>query len=334
MSAFAQNEITLDLSKRVSSILPIEPQTVKKINIINGLATLGTVYTVSIEVIRGSPSVLSLPNNGGGSLGGTGMTSCAALDAAITKLEQDSDESQIPPDIADLQSEIEKASATTCGLDIKQAGVVISRTTAPYSFPVLLTINKGDKLKIVITRADKSWAFIYENRQPSHWTTYYGFTYIPDVFTKFMNYYANQQGDGTYMISAMNSSNKNVFQNVSPTAMFTYRFFKKKPDAFAKFGLTVGLFYNTEVLGAMSGPSVVIGDAATLNTGISFVQKYQLKGQYKGGEVIQDNLDFDQLHNKIWSYDMFISIGINIPELFGKTGKKNSTTDAGSPSGN
>ena len=86
--------------------------------------------------------------------------------------------------------------------------------------------------------------------------------------------------------------------------------------------------YNTDVFGAMFGPSLVIGDNLTINTGISFLQKYKLKGQYKtdGTQVIKDNLSFDQLHDKIWTYDMFFSIGLNIPELFKKK-TTTSTTD-------
>ena len=314
--------ITFDLSKKINITQPISPQKITSITIVNALAKSGTNYEISIIVKHNPTPPLSIPTGVSNPFApGNKGNECKSLEDATAKIINEPDESQIPDEIINLQKELKNAPGT-CAADTPPAQDAIKATTKTIILNDPITVNKGDELTITITRdKDNKWTFTYKNEQLNHWTTYYGFTYIPDIFTKFSNYYANQQTDGSYLITKMNGTNKNVLQNVSPTAMFTYRFFNN-PDAIVKFGLTGGIFYNTEILGAMFGPSLIIGDNVTLNTGISFVQKYKLKGQYKDGQTIHDNLNFDQLHDKIWSYDMFISIGFNIPELFTK---KNST---------
>lgn len=322
ISAFSQNVKNLDLSKTENSE-SVEPQTITGFKLVNGLATPGTAYSISYSIKHNFQMPLSIPNKTPDNPTFDKDKGCSTLETAIDKLKKEPFESQIPKDIEDLQKELAIAPAS-CSNNMATAQAYINATKVydtTLQSPII--IGKNDELDITITRNNIKWSFVFKNIQPNHWTTYYGFTYIPDILTKFTNYYANQQQGDSFIISKMNGGNKNVLQNVSPTAMFTYRIFCKKPDEVFKFGITGGIFYNTEILGAMFGPSLIIGDNVTLNTGISFVQKYKLKGQYHEGQTIHENLDFNQLHDKIWTYDIFISIGFNIPELFTK---KNNTT--------
>jgi hypothetical protein len=322
----AQNK-TFDLSKNIKLTETVNPQTITSLTLVNSLAIPGTVYSIDVIVKHTpTPPLPSLSIPGAGPAGLLGIPACTNLEAAITKLKNETDESKIPSEVEALQKEIKNAVPATCGPDIDEAKTTIDATTTHYSLPFPIIIGKGDEVTITITRDKKKWVFVFKNERVSHWTTYYGFTYIPDVLTKFSNYYASEQAGGTFNILKMNSTNKNVLQNISPTAMFTYRFFEKNPDAFMKFGITGGIMYNTDILGAMFGPSLVFGDNITINTGVSFVQKYKLKGQYTEGQIVQDNLDFSQLHDKIWTYDMFFSIGFNLPELFSKKSDKSSSS--------
>lgn len=327
ITCFSQN-ITFDLSKKINITQTVEPQTITSITLINALAKTGTSYSISVVVKHTPMPFLAIPTGVGGAAaaGGSGGA-CAPLDLATTNLLTETDESKIPGLITALQKEIDTAPAA-CAADVPPATTAIAATTKTIVLPSQIVIKTGDEATIVISREKSTWTFVYKNERINHWSTYYGFTYIPDMLTKFPGYYANQQTGGTYMITKLNGSNKNVLQNISPTAMFTYRFFEKNPDAFLKFGITGGIMYNTDILGAMFGPSLVFGDNITINTGISFVQKYKLKGQYIQGQVIQTNLDYSQLHDKIWSYDMFFSIGFNLPELFAKKSSDTKTAAA------
>jgi len=314
--------ITIDLSKNINQIFTqtITPQKINKIIFLNVLASRN--YEISAKV-RDLPAVpLSIPTNSKSLTKGGKGGPCDALDKAKDTLANETSESRIVKDILALKDEIKKANDSNCHADIiASLKLIDSCSSYEYPLPLEITIAQGQALDITISRNKFTWAYKFETAQKNHWTTYYGFTYVPDILNKFPNYYAKQQDNGSFLVSKMNGNNRNVYQNISPTAMFTYKFFKN-PDAVVKFGLTGGIMYNTDILGAMFGPSLVIGDNITINTGVSFIQKYKLKGQYTEGQPVKENLDFDQLHNRVWSNDLFFSIGFNLPELFAKKSDK------------
>jgi hypothetical protein len=258
---------------------------------------------------------------------------CQSLSNDIIALTSETDETKIPQEVSALQTDITGADAA-CANYIVQANQAIAATSQVRALSLPVTLGDGDVLKITISRGSVKWEFDYGTPTLNHWTVYYGFTYSPDILTHFRNYYANPNGNNTYTITAMNGQyNRNTFQNLSPSVLFTYRFFKKD-NAICKFGLTGGFQYNTQTLGALAGPSIVIADNISINTGIGFLQKYRLKGQYTPGQIISDNLDFSQLHDQIWTFDMFFSIGFNIPSLFTKNTSTNSSPTTTATKGN
>ncbi|MEQ8425056.1 MAG: hypothetical protein RIA63_10125, partial [Cyclobacteriaceae bacterium] len=137
-------------------------------------------------------------------------------------------------------------------------------------------------------------------------------------------FYAKKDGASNYLITKSSNSKKNVLKNISPTFMYSYLFFKD-PFAPLKFGLTGGFLLDLTNPSVMAGPSLVIGDNLSLNIGVAVIQKNQLKGQYMEGQSISDNLDFDQLHNKIWSYDLFFSVGFHFDKNPFKKGEEKAT---------
>lgn len=328
LNGFGQT-LTIDLSQNLNSTFTqsIDPQTITQIALVNKVLSPSTVkYSIDIQIKRGVTIPLPMPGASAATvpLGGKGGV-CTDLEKALNNLQIEPSEANVPNYITALQSAISNANATTCAGDITDATAAINLTKSIYALSPKITIGSGDEIIITITKDSKNkWIYDYKATQVNHVIVFYGFTYVPDLLTSYPNYYAKQQDTGgKYVITRMNGNNKNVFQNISPTVMFTYRFFKNEDDQF-KFGLTGGFTYNTQTLGALFGPSFVIGNVISLNTGISFVQKSTLLGQYQSGQIISDNLTFDQLHTKIWTYDIFFSIGFNIPSLFNNKSGSNS----------
>jgi hypothetical protein len=335
LNGFGQT-LTLDLSQNLNNTFTqsIDPQTITQIALVNKVLSPSTVkYSVDIQITRGVTIPLTMPGVSATTapLGsGAGVVGCTDLENATGILKAEPSEASVPSDITSIQSAISNANATTCANDIKDATATINSTKSIYALSPKIVIGSGDQIIITITKDSKNkWVYDYKATQVNHVIVFYGFTYVPDLLTSFPNYYAKQlDTGGKYQISRMNGNTKNVFQNISPTVMFTYRFFKNEEDQF-KFGLTGGFTYNTQTLGALFGPSLVIGNVISINTGISFLQKYALDGQYQEGQIISDNLTFDQLHTKIWTYDLYFSIGFNIPSLFNN---KSGTGTSGSSS--
>lgn len=310
-------KVTLDLSRGGGDTLTIDPMKISNIELVNRLVGNDYKYTYKIE--KNQLPAPSLPSFS--SLAGSTSNNCSALVTAINSLNRQHDEKEIPKNIKDLQSEINRVDKATCSADITNAAqsIYLTRQLIPLPFPV--TVNRGEIIKIKINRDDKTWIFVFKTEQVNHWKVYFGFTYVPDFISKFDNYYAKSDTGSTALVSKMNNDNKKVLRNISPTVLFTYRFYDKE-TAPLKFGLTGGFMYNLETLGAMAGPSVVIGDNISLTVGISTIQKDRLLGQYAEGQRLKETLIFSQLHEKVWTYDMFFSLGFNIPELFNKSSEK------------
>lgn len=323
---FSQN-ITIDLSQNVNTVFTqsISPQTISSLILANKSISPSASYNISIVTKHQAATVLSIPTAGAGA-GAPPPAPCLTLANDVSNLEAETDESKIPGEIKTIRNDIQAAGTAACASYVAAANAAIAATTEPRAV-IPIVIKGGDELDITITEGNKVWTYKYVTEQINHVIVYYGFTYVPDLLTSFPNYYTQQQSDGTYMISRMHGNNKNIFQNISPTVMFTYRFFDTEDQSF-KLGLTGGFTYNTQSLGALFGPSLVIGDVITLNTGLTAIQKYTLLGQYTESQIIKDNLSFNQLHNQIWTFDVFFSIGLNIPQLFNKSSTKPATATA------
>jgi hypothetical protein len=312
----AQN---LDLSTGQGTTITqtIDPMTITSFTVTNRLAKIDAIY--SVKVLKTIMNPPALPTQGFLSADNPG--DCGNLLTALNALDDETDEANIPAKISLLQSEIKKADKTKCKNTIRLAELSIASTFSSISLPVAIKVESGEMLKITIKRGDKTWNYELQTEQDNHWKAYFGFTFSPDILTKFDHFYAKSDTGTSFIVARSNAKNKNTFSNLSPTVLLTYQFYKKK-DAPFKFGLTGGFKYNLETLGALFGPSIVIGDNVSLTVGITTLQKDRLRGQYVEGQRLKETLDFDQLHEKVWTYDLFFSVGFSISELFKKSEPK------------
>lgn len=325
LSAIAKpQKIQLDLSTgdKTNLTQTIDPMVIEDIVLVNRLPK--GVYTYTIEKIK--QKVPALPGFKFANVSDTSFFErnnvCDSLVQASKVLANQKDETQIPLNIKALENEIKRANSVTCQNQILDANKLIFSTRQTFPLPSPLNVTEGDIVKIIIKRDTLSWTYEFKTEQINRWKVYFGFTYVPDMISKFDNYYAKSTAESTYLVSRMNSNNTNVLRNISPTVFFTYRGFHKKEDAPLKFGATGGFMYDLETLGAMIGPSLVIGENITVNVGLATLQKHRLMGQYAEGQSLKETLNFDQLHEKVWTYDVFFSVGFNIPNLFDKTSEK------------
>jgi len=301
---------TIDLSKNLNQTFSqtIDPQEIKQLILTNKVLLSTVKYSIDIKKEVITPDAI----NTSAFLGSAGGT-CDPIEKAMDVLSKETSESKIPDDIIKLQDEIDKATkAKICPGDITNAKQLIVLTSDHINLATPLDIRQGDKVTITVTKDDKNkWTFVFQTEVINHSKIYYGFSYLfSNTLTKFPTYYSKADTGSTYLITRDNSTTTNVFKNISPTFMYSYLFFQNKDAAF-KFGLTGGFMFDLSNPAVMFSPSLIIGDNLSLNCGIAFTQKDQLKGQYTEGQRIKDNLDFDQLHNKIWTYDLFISIGFH-----------------------
>jgi len=74
--------------------------------------------------------------------------------------------------------------------------------------------------------------------------------------------------------------------------------------------LSLNFASETGIVNVMAGPSLLIADNVSLSGGLVFTQKNVLMGKYKDGDVVKENLEFDQLHDKKYMLEWFFSLAI------------------------
>jgi len=294
--------ITLDLSKN-SFTQTIDPQTLKSIILLNKLADETKKYTIGIQKETIETPMFNINNY----LGVGYDEKCISLISATQSLVEAKSENEIPILVGVLRKEIEKSKNDSCKI-LNEANQRINLTIDTCSLLKPIEIEVGEMVTITVKRDTITWTYLLKTEQISHWKTYYGFSYVlPSGLTHFDNFYAKQDTGSSYLITKSNQSTKYQLKNVTPTLMFTYLFFKKVNDPI-KFGLTAGFQVDLNTPSVLFSPSLIIGDNISLNIGIAATQKYTLKGEYKLDQRIKENLNFEQLHDKIWTYDFFFSI--------------------------
>jgi hypothetical protein len=303
--------IPLDLSNNANNSFTqtIKPQTIKSIFLENKLADESKIYKIYVkkETIEIPPfSINSFQK-------ATRMKTCDSINNKIDSLVKAAkNESDIPKLVKDLNKEIEEIKKIKSNdykdllLLIANQRINLTKDTCKLTEPIV--IENGDMVTITVTRDTITWTYILKTEQVSHWKTYYGFSYVfPSVLTKFDNYYAKQDTGSSYLITKSNQSTKYQLKNITPTIMLSYLFFKNQ-NAQIKIGFTAGFQVDLNTPSALFCPSLIIGDNISLNLGIAVIQKNALKGQYKLDQRINGNLEFDQLHDKVWTYDIFFSV--------------------------
>ena len=181
-------------------------------------------------------------------------------------------------------------------------------TTCQLIFLTIERYSRADSTKL-----EKIWLDTLETTCPqrqNQWLLYYGFTYQPNIISKYDRYFAKSMPGTTdsFSVTKMNGNQTKFWENISPTVMFTYLIGQKYHDF--KFGISAIAATNFSTYSAGLGISGIIGYNLNIGTGIVFTQKSVLNGMYKEGDIIRQNLTFDQLHEKKWGPELFFTIAL------------------------
>ena len=96
-----------------------------------------------------------------------------------------------------------------------------------------------------------------------------------------------------------------------PTIMFTYLDnIGESPRFF--WGISGGLGFDLKAPSVFLGLSFIYHKNLVLTTGGVMHQQKNLKGKYKLGEIVFEPLDDDQLHQKIYKPNWFVSLSFRL----------------------
>jgi len=194
----------------------------------------------------------------------------------------------------------------------------------PITIPIgKFTVEKGQQLKIIVKESVEivnpktkkkeikttTFEYIYNTPKRGEWRTTFGFNFIYKI--KQNTYFSNANDDGSYTITEGSNKDKLDFH---PTLMFTWLSNKHldKKDNW-HFGLSGGLGYDfDESLSVFAGPSFIYNENITLTFGIAFHNQKRLSSNYSKGDIINENLTFDQLHTDYIRVNPFISLSFRL----------------------
>ncbi len=240
------------------------------------------------------------------------FTTCSQeVQDVIIKLDSENDEGRIKSLVENGRKLIDKLGAENCAAILKKS---IEETEQVCSIPFTLTNNQVITLTISKIakngKKDSDWSYTLKTPEKSRWLIHYGLTYVPNVISK-VNHYFSQADTGAtnkYTITKENNNGPKPWENISATINFTYPFSAKSKDLDGGFTAGFGLNPGFEVSGH-AGISAIIGENIIIGTGVAFLQKYKLMGEYRENQVVKTNLNFEALHHKVWLPELYFTIG-------------------------
>lgn len=262
----------------------------------------------------------------------TDLNACNAdVKRIIAILDGEIDEVKIKKAVEEGRSLLAKGGAGTCAATLEAS---ISETESVERIHRDLRYNQ--EVTLTVTKTDKAgkelgvWTYTFNTEEQTRWLTHFGLTYAPNVISKVDHYYAQDSTvANTYRISKQNNNGPKAWENISATINFTYPFSAEPTGLDA--GFTAGFGLNPSLqLSGHAGFSAVIGTNVILGTGVAFMQKQRLRGEFSENKIVKTNLTFDALHEKVWLPELYFTIGFRFDKNpFGgsTSGDKKKDTD-------
>lgn len=256
-------------------------------------------YNIRVSVVR---PIEPLPN----------ITSKGALDDvckplvdATDDLAKTTDEAQVPPKLASVESQI-KSADDGCKAKVQQARVVTGATE--YLDNNTYDLKDGYYITAVVERLDadgkvsRAWERTFTTVQ-KHWDVSYGYAFaamggLNKLFKDQQTFYAKAVPNDTNKYAITREARPDRWQS-APTAFFNWVNVESETwhgvPRWILPGLTTGLSIDLE------NPSVLGGMLWTYHTNVHasvgvLMHRERVLGNYTEGQVVSENLTADQLH--------------------------------------
>jgi len=234
-----------------------------------------------------------------------------------TKLINEKEEKNIEIDIKALKDTLDNIADADCKEVLKKdfADLEAATIDKPYNFGFKL--KKNQNIIVTIKRSKpsaKSWTIVFRTPRTVNYITHFGLTFVPNGEDVSKNFYCKADTGSTYLIKKMNKNGKDFWKDLSLTANFiVYPFKVKNDNANIKIGWVAGFGISGDAkFTVFTGPSVVFSDFISLSVGPGLYNCTRLKGEYSPDQRINENLNFDQLHEKGLRPNVIISLGFRL----------------------
>lgn len=317
MSLISQGVLRLDLANHSPGEV-VSVQGNKKFDFIL-LENTVAHFVYSIEVKKSKVPLPILQSNNSGfteSNSTTLPTECNELNQKIKDLENfqkknpnngEFSEKKLKELVEKLNKEIDKKSCTDVAI-INFAQQWLNTTSKKYNEEIV--VGHGEKIVIVVKRDSLTWTFIYEGEPQGQWVSSYGFGFTPKAFGS-RPYFAKQLPDTSTFEITQSKKSKVLDLNYIPAIFFSY-FPSQNFDKYWNRSFTGGLGFDLSAPVVFLGYNQMYKQNIGFSAGLVFQQQYVLKDQYLEGQPIVNFLDKDQLHDKVYRPNFFISANFRL----------------------
>lgn len=168
---------------------------------------------------------------------------------------------------------------------------------------------------------------------------YFGYGAAPNKMTPVSQYFCASTDSGTFTIRKRSDNGLWSFKDATPVIYYTwvpqmtYHFLPKKKWAKTfggrtknflgtivsnrvyKIGLAGGLGLNLLRPQFMAAPSLIIGKNLSIQAGVCILAKETLRGEYAEGMVVNEHLDFENLHRRMYYPEWFFSVAFRFDKV-------------------
>ena len=237
-----------------------------------------------------------------------------------------SKESEIPKISKKIKEFIKKMETDTTGCkEYILAAKELLRSTS-LTLQETFNLKKGEQLEVKIQRKIDSiktkdsiitWKTTYKTPSRGKWITSYGFAFATNTFHKETTYFT-KQNDEDFTITKKEDRKKIEY---IPTVFFTW-LPNQDLNENISWGFTAGLGYDLDSPSVFLGGSLFYNQNISLVVGLTAYKQDFLVGQYKENQIIKENLEYESLHNKLYTVNPFIAVTFRFDKNIFKTKTK------------
>lgn len=322
VNCFSQ-EFLIDLSQNpgMEQVRSVNPDETLKLKIINKIP--GKSYSVSVIKENIPISEIELSNQLEGiATSGGGVARCAQFISSVMEIYEIENESDVPSKIQSIESEIirfqelfqtgvDQDPNTGCDrIQIAKAQEIIRKTQQilePYS------LKAGQKLTVIVSTKDdsieKKWISVFTTGQKGEFQVSYGFSFITQMISQENIFFTQQSGD-TYNITREVNRRSLTF---APSIFFTWAGKKSIENDF-NLSISGGIGFDLESPTVFLGPTISYNQNIKFHFGLAANKQYSLYGKYSEGQQLDEQLNVDQLHEKIYKLNPYFSLSIRLKD--------------------
>lgn len=321
LSIFGQS-YTIDLAKNINDTYKRTVQSNKQFNLLIKNKLPFKEYNIEITKKAIPIEKFNLPSTQKGiNTSGGGAARCARFITDVYKIYELEKEEDLPTIIKSINNDIKNIEDLLSQKDTTDEGCSTSHILEAKEILKLTDnieiwdgkLKQGEQLEIVITRnlegETRKWTYTYTTEPKGEWQVTYGFSFITQGFNE-ENIYFSSSVDNKYIIKKEKNRKSMSF---APSTFFSWMPIKALYKSWS-LGISGGLGFDFENPTVFLCPTLSYNQNLKLHLGVVAHKQSVLLGKYEEGQIINEDLSKDQLHEQLYKLNPFVSLSFRFNE--------------------